>query len=190
MSPPRGVKNSSYVHFHFTESSIFFRLSFCYHNYTKVNTIIFNIDYCNEWCRTSGIATTMSRAHEDVAKTFPHSTSLMTSRGVTTWAWRSIHYTARRGERERERLRRGESGVESSCDTRYSVAAETQTSLSRGISRRVIHGGVNPNEFLLLLFSPPSLLSSFNPRERVKRSKEKATSRFIVLFNFYFRRWL
>ena len=100
MSPPRGVKNSSYVHFHFTESSIFFRLS--YHNYTKVNTIIFNIDYCNEWCRTSGIATTMSRAHEDVAKTFPHSTSLMTSRGVTTWAWRSIHYTARRGERERD----------------------------------------------------------------------------------------
>lgn len=90
--------------------------------------------------------------------------------------------------RERERLRRGESGVESSCDTRYS--AETQTSLSRGISRRVIHGGVNPNEFLLLLFSPPSLLSSFNPRERVKRSKEKATSRFIILFNFYFRRWL
>lgn len=63
--------------------------------------------------------------------------------------------------------------MESSCDTRYSVAAETQT--SRGISPRVIHGGVNPNEFLLFF-----AFLFFSPRERVKRSKEKAISRFIV----------
>lgn len=134
MSPPRGVKNSSYVHFHFTESSIFFRLSFCYHNYTKVNTIIFNIDYCNEWCRTSGIATTMSRAHEDVAKTFPHSTSLMTSRGVTTWAWRSIHYTARRGERERETQKGWIGGGVKLRHSLFSRSWNTNLSLSRNLS--------------------------------------------------------
>lgn len=139
----------------------------------------------NEWNSNHDVTCTRRRRENFSTLNFANDLSRRNDVGLT---FHTLHGQEGR-ERERE-TPRGESGVESSCDTRYSVAAETQTSLSRGISRRVIHGGVNPNEFLLLLFSPPSLLSSFNPRERVKRSKEKATSRFIILFNFYFRRWL
>ena len=97
------------------------------------------------------------------SQTFPHSTSLMTSRGVTTWAWRSIHYRRPGGEREREREFHRKGWIGGGVKLRHSLFSwntnlSLSLSLSRGISRRVIHGDVNPNEFLLLLFFP------FSPR--------------------------